>query len=345
MSPPDEPAPKRVQKKPNAPPKPDELKKIFDWFIGFTEHKTALAFAAGIIYVLGYLTWAWHAWRNGLGMLPALEAQYFVAGAVPFIIILLVYCAIRVSLSFRLKYTKWFTTRCLKSTVLRAELLTKKEQWPSLFLLVTPIVLFILLIVSQFTLVPAVQDTSGSSGTGYWSAIWTFYLTRPWGLATSGMAILVLLIWPTVDYQGRGLLDKAISIIRKVRLGIICLYICVLGGAGIFLYLTVLYPVLPQEYGGVRPRAAYLDIVPDQTSANTTLEALTDILPESAGPVFRTEQLDVYFVQTDYILVKKHGQTGQETNTYEIKQSIIKAITWCPPTRAPELVSGNTTSE
>ena len=35
------------------------------------------------LYAIGYVFWSWHAHRNNLGQLPALEAQYLVGGLLP----------------------------------------------------------------------------------------------------------------------------------------------------------------------------------------------------------------------------------------------------------------------
>ena len=36
---------------------------------------------AGALYALGYVVWSVHAWREGLGLLPAPELQYLLAGS------------------------------------------------------------------------------------------------------------------------------------------------------------------------------------------------------------------------------------------------------------------------
>lgn len=33
------------------------------------------------LYATGYLVWSFYAWRNGMGNLPAVDHQYFPAGA------------------------------------------------------------------------------------------------------------------------------------------------------------------------------------------------------------------------------------------------------------------------
>jgi hypothetical protein len=43
----------------------------------------------GCLYVLGYAVWSVHAYHRGLGFLPAIRAQYLVAGLVPLLLIVL----------------------------------------------------------------------------------------------------------------------------------------------------------------------------------------------------------------------------------------------------------------
>ncbi len=45
--------------------------------------RDTLLVGAGTVYILGYLTWSISAYSQDLGLLPALEAQYFMAGIVP----------------------------------------------------------------------------------------------------------------------------------------------------------------------------------------------------------------------------------------------------------------------
>lgn len=52
------------------------------------ELRDATLFVATAIYVLGYSTWAIYSARRGLGVLPPLEGQYFLAGIFPFVLLL-----------------------------------------------------------------------------------------------------------------------------------------------------------------------------------------------------------------------------------------------------------------
>ena len=107
------------------------------------------------------------------------------------------------------------------------------------------------------------------------------------------------------------------------------IFIIAIGITGIFSYLIEIYPNIPQEWGGGRPRIAYLDV----TKAELSKETLKEIFPSGVSGlnsnVVQSNKVDVYYSGNSFILVKLHGQ-DQDTNqsTYEIKQSAIQAITW-----------------
>jgi hypothetical protein len=52
------------------------------------ELRDAALFIATVIYVLGYSAWAIYSANRGLGVLPPLEGQYFLAGIVPLVLLL-----------------------------------------------------------------------------------------------------------------------------------------------------------------------------------------------------------------------------------------------------------------
>lgn len=53
-----------------------------------------LVSAATVVYALGYLSWATYSWEQGLGLPPALEGQYVIAGIVPALLLVLLWLAI-----------------------------------------------------------------------------------------------------------------------------------------------------------------------------------------------------------------------------------------------------------
>lgn len=98
---------------------------------------------------------------------------------------------------------------------------------------------------------------------------------------------------------------------------------------GLRYFVSDIYPQIPQEFGGARPRCAFVDVISNEISPE-----LQKTLFSSANTVntdiIRSVQLDVYFAGNDFMLVKPHSKTPQsEITTYEIPKNVVHAITWC----------------
>lgn len=59
------------------------------------ERRDGLLLGAGVLYALGYLTWALYGLNNGIGFIAVFDVQYFAAGIVPAILIGLFMVVIR----------------------------------------------------------------------------------------------------------------------------------------------------------------------------------------------------------------------------------------------------------
>lgn len=66
-----------------------------NWLVRVGALRDGLLVLASILYGLGYLVWSVHAWEQDLGLLPALDAQYFVAGVFPALVFLAAFYAYR----------------------------------------------------------------------------------------------------------------------------------------------------------------------------------------------------------------------------------------------------------
>lgn len=67
--------------------------KALDWL---GQHRDGVILAGSMVYALGYLFWCFSAWKYRLGWLPALRFNYFVAGSICTLALLLVYGATKV---------------------------------------------------------------------------------------------------------------------------------------------------------------------------------------------------------------------------------------------------------
>jgi len=65
------------------------------------ELRDGLLLLAGFVYLLGYTSWANYALTTRIGLVPVLDAQYFAAGIVPALILLLFILSVRMLRAFQ----------------------------------------------------------------------------------------------------------------------------------------------------------------------------------------------------------------------------------------------------
>jgi hypothetical protein len=243
--------------------------------------------AAATTYGLGWFVWAVNAQENNLGLLPALEVQYFVAGIIPLLILMSVYWLVRGTILFR----KWYSEK-----------------------------------IKQKRLLGQVITWGWTASLGIW-ALLSMLSDRFPGLEPAAFAFLgvfiALLFFLPLSTKG---FDWFLYFYRRFM---IILFIVALGLVGISSYLYAVYPNIPQEFGGLRPRTAYLDVAKAELSKETLEEIFPSGVSDSNSVVVQSNKVDVYYSGNSFILVKLHGQ-DQDANqsTYEIKQSAIQVIHW-----------------
>lgn len=243
--------------------------------------------AAATTYALGWFVWAVNAQENNLGLLPALEAQYFVAGVIPLLILVSVYWSIRGAILFR----DWYSKK-----IKQKRRLSQAIVWGWLVSLV------VLLLLSWLS------DRFPGLEPAMYALLWVF---------------MVLFFFLPLSATGW---DRIFWLYRRL---LTIMFILLLGFTGIVSYLYAVYPNIPQEFGGLRPRTAYLDVAKAELSKETLKEIFPSGVFDSNSDVVQSNKVDVYYSGHDFILVKLHGQ-DQDANqsTYEIKQSAIQAILW-----------------
>jgi len=87
-------------------------------------------------------------------------------------------------------------------------------------------------------------------------------------------------------------------------------------------FVQEVYPRIPQEFGGSRPRQACLDLVKAQLSGKTIAD-LAGAGSPSDGPVVRSSQVEVLFSGSGVVVVRK------DNRVYEITKSAVLAVTNC----------------
>jgi hypothetical protein len=159
---------------------------------------------AGMVYIIGYIVWAFYASINGLGTRPAAQMQYFVAGTPALLVLaavlLLFYWAPIVFVAF---------SRYLQRKFKHA---------------------YVAILLVLFLLVAALQFISYDLIFGVLAAI-----------------ALVVIQCLMLALQGAR---------RSIRF--LMLPLIVVGVAFVYFYAAYIYPRIPQEFGGGRPRCVML---------------------------------------------------------------------------------------
>jgi hypothetical protein len=118
-----------------------------------------------------------------------------------------------------------------------------------------------------------------------------------------------------------------LSVLRNIALGFIPFFVVL---TGILYFYLEIYPVLPQELGGVKPKCAFLDIEKNKLSSETLDAIIPTSLTTQDGPIVRSVKVDVYYSGGGALLIKpNHTQQERSSTTYEIQKSAIQVITWC----------------
>jgi hypothetical protein len=300
-------------------PAEQRLMARFDaWLKHVGKSRDGILVVGGALYILGYIVWSINAYIQKLGLLPAFESQYFIAGIVPFLIIVVLYFLIRHNWTSKLRLLGWLK-------------IGGTFGWWENFLKLLPSIFFV---VSIFL-----------SQTGL-----TKYLAGRTSLVLKILVLiaglLVLLAIFSIDFgrdleklrtgsAGTNWKDKILLTVRSI-------IIVVAGAAVIIFYVLLVYSRLPQSLGGVRPRCAYLDVQSKgvsnntlkailPTSVSTAMNIPTVAVPNSTpvgtagaeSEIIRSDKLEVLFFGSDYVIVRVHQ------DVYEIKKDVIHALRSC----------------
>ena len=262
------------------------------------EFRDPLLVLASVIYGVGYFVWSIHAYSESLGLLPALEPQYLVAGIIP---ALLVWLAWRGRRSPR-RATDWISQRVALA-----------KGWQKQAYLILGIVL----LVSGYYLLSVGNKFSNVAGMTAETARWQILKENVC------LVLAFVLMIP-------GFLFLGATFFAKILMYFVTL---VYASAFLVLYLFYIYPNIPQEFGGVRPRCAYVDITRNQISDSMQKGIFPEAPPRALDLaardlVTRSVRLNTYFADKEIMLVRPDG-ADRHSPVIEIKKSVVQAVTWC----------------
>lgn len=277
-------------------------RRLFNWignsFRGVVDLRDWLLVVAGAFYFFGYIVWSINAKRNNLGLLSALDFQYFIAGIFPVITLVAIFFVTisvgalrrRIITSLSSEATGWRKlARNLVFGFLAISLLliavTPRSYSHSRYL-VTYAFMICCLIAPEFSELPVglSQKIKYFANNGFESIL------RLETFIGRQFARLLLIAFPVL---------------------------------GFFWFITSVYPKLPQEFGGMRPSCAYLDIEKARLSKETVSEIVSTDQSKTIDPILRSVQVEVLFSGSDVIVIRLEGKV------YKVTKSAIQAVRTC----------------
>lgn len=305
------------------------ISRIFSWFNRIGQLRDGFLVGIGLLYIIGYLVWAFYAWKKNLGILPALDFQYIIAGIAPALLLLILYFSIRFIILFRNKVSVWLDPEVTgirhicRHVIFAAAgisfIITSilyhdwfQINYPELSFRIQSISLIIMTL--SFFLLPPIRNTQKNDQT----PASTSKKTEE-SLFDRWKALL-----PDLHFR------VIITFYRYYSLVIIIVFVILLIVVGLFIFIEDIFPNIPQEFGGPKPRCAQLDVITTQLSDET----LYAILPSNATinefRVIRSNDVNVFFSNSEFLLVSPFMENkGNNSEIYEIKRSNLEAIIWC----------------
>lgn len=294
---------------------PPLLTRFDAWLKHVGKTRDGILVLGGTLYILGYIVWSINAFINKLGLLPAFESQYFIAGIVPFLIVLFGSVLIGLAWKKNLHLPSWLN-------------IWKANLWKTLIQVLIPVVVLV------------VQNYSDKSHfVGRYIAAYRNFIGAILAGIVGLFVVLALFSFdpktdgPKLATGQTGTQKKKLRALS--RFAILLLVIIGLGFGALYFWVGLVYSKLPQSLGGVRPRCAYLDIQRDGLSESTSRAILPATSPTPTptqspppapptGPnIVQSEKVEVLFPGSDYMLIRV------ASGVYEIKRDVIYAVRSC----------------
>jgi hypothetical protein len=320
-------------------PNGDALARLGGW-------RDGLLVAAGAIYTIGYGVWSFVAWKDGLGPLPLVDAQYFVAGLPPIIAGAVAAGIIRALTSIVLpRWQSWVDHRSPIHKVVIYGLLPFLPGVSLVPLLIvvsrnenlTANILFWILLAITFLL--AWGTTLLGRHFGIIQALIEFSIER-YGRQFSSLDEII------IERFGRRFsgLGETISVYRQWLIPLSLTLIKILDGlttiiyayafpviiaiVGTILFIKDVYIHIPQEFGGAKVRCAEIDLKREDLSQKTMAALVGYDSAFAEGKVARTAVLKVHFAGTNFLLVSSTIEGRADKGLYEVQRSAVTTIRW-----------------
>lgn len=255
------------------------------------EARNGFLIGLAIVYGLGYAVRSLYAWQVSLGVMPALDSQYFLAGVMPALVCVFVVGAF------------------IAARRLVAWMVTLNSRSPRGFRVVTLIVL--LLGVALLVMSMALE----ANGHFLWPFEGIGHYCGSLGTYRSCMSHVRALLLLSVSFYAQtvvfgaaiaagkfGRHFRARAVYKALVRGYMLIAV-MYSSAGTLALSYAGYRNLPQELGGLRPELVRLDVVDAELSPPLRVElALPEV--DTSPAVRRSDTLQLLSAQGDYLIVR-----------------------------------------
>jgi hypothetical protein len=298
------PAEREIGQEPTAP----TLKKgLFERVAGYQQGVVLLA---GLAYALGYVSRALHAFENNLGALPGIRFEYLVAGTlllIPPIVLCLVL---------------WGVWRSAKRLAAWAANDLKRKAGVTNALLGS----FMLGMVTVFLPDP-VKTVGVLFGVGCFLYLITYFAADESPSTSDAITESANVKWWQKVLSCLG--HAAVYLFGALLwLWIGLLFVVVFALA--LLYGAIALKHVPQEFGGVKPKWAVLDLSPEQLSAELrSLIASPGENLDSSSKVVRSRPLEVLSTSEPWLVRLPGPGVGVPPRSIRLDGKAVLSVEWC----------------
>jgi hypothetical protein len=271
---------------------------------------------AGTCYVSGYLARAFHAWEYDLGVIPGLQFEYFVAGLLLLAPLGAVYF---VGLAI------WKLLKKLGAWAAAAE--RRQKRIKTAFSTLIVVGALGLILGDHF-------PGSNIAQAGVWTFTSAFFLfmaylsaadddswrgpARKLSPATAGSSLPVRILTRIASGLGHALT------------GILALNVLIFALA-LLIVVLVTGPLtleqIPQEFGGVKPKCAQLDLVRKEFSPSVYAALADD--PASSDDVVTSKRLEIYATGDPWVIKLPRHAGAPQNPTFRLDKDSVRAVSWC----------------
>ena len=250
-------------------------------------------------YALGFAVWSVYAWRQGIGLLPIANLNYFIAGLPIVVIIGVTYSLLR--------SRHWLESWASRDAPRRAR------------------------IVHCITIVTMLASASME---GFGVIPQTSWSVLPWEIYVIFKLIvfILFLVLILVDSELHRSPDRFGPTARAIR-GFIWVSV-LLSAWNLYDIVVQTYPMLPQELGGVRPRPAVLHMRLEDLSSSLRTTLLAGPASATTG-IGESVEVLVMYADSERLIVKIPPRRSEraaadvmDAPAYELKATVVVAATY-----------------